>query len=225
MKTLIIGGHTGGIGDAFYEYRRYVQLQYVDTYVPTIAEMNVKSPDSVDAYIGGNGPFDAIVYSAGISSLEWVSELTKEFDEVHAVNARGVVLVARAHTRSFPGHPVRYAVVVSDAAHTPMRGSISYTMSKAAAEMAVRNLGRELAPDWTVVGVSPGVVEGTDMTRELAEKIPGFRGWTPDQAREYEGVPPIGRRVTKREVAETLWFALTGPQALNGSIITINGGK
>jgi hypothetical protein len=63
------------------------------------------------------------------------------------------------------------------------------------------------------------------MTRELAEKIPAFRGWTEDQAREYEGVPPIGRRVTKPEVAETLWFALTGPQALNGSIITINGGK
>lgn len=226
MKTLIIGGHTRGIGDALHEY---IVLNFggeSDISKPTQAQLDVRDQHNIEGYIRAEGPFDAIVYSAGVAQLKWVRDLDwRDLDRVYDVNVTGAILVAAAHAAQYPEHSVRYGVVVSDAAHTPMRGSIAYTTSKAALEMAVRNLGRELAPLWTVVGVSPGVVEGTGMTRENAEKIPAFRGWTEDQAREYEGVPPIGRRVTKREVAETLWFALTGPQALNGSIITINGGK
>lgn len=230
MKTLVIGAHTFGIGDAFIELwgKSFFPegANWDNMFQPTREEMDVRDDNSIFMYVMNHGPFDAIVYSAGVSQLKWVQDITwRDIDRVYDVNVAGAILVAAAHTKAFPGAPVRYAVVVSDAAHTPMRGSIAYTTSKAALEMAVRNMGRELAPEWTVVGVSPGVVEGTGMTRELAREIPNFRGWTEDQAREYEGVPPIGRRVTKHEVAETLWFALTGPQALNGSIITINGGK
>jgi NAD(P)-dependent dehydrogenase (short-subunit alcohol dehydrogenase family) len=230
MKTLVIGAHTFGIGDAFVEHwggHWFPEgADWDNMYQPTREELDVRDNQSIMLYMMNHGPFDAIVYSAGVSQLKWVPELTwRDLDRVYDVNVAGAILVAASHSNRFPEHPVRYAVVVSDAAHTPMRGSIAYTTSKAALEMAVRNMARELAPVWTVVGVSPGVVEATGMTRELAKAIPEFRGWTADQAREYEGNPPIGRRVYKSEVAETLWFALTGPQALNGSIITINGGK
>lgn len=230
MKTLVIGAHTEGIGDAFVDLWSKSfwpeGANWDEMYRPTREQLDVRDNQAIMLYMMNHGPFDEIVYSAGVSQLKYVSDLNwRDLDRVWDINTAGAILVAAAHSNLFPEHPVRYAVVVSDAAHTPMRGSIAYTTSKAALEMAVRNMGRELAPAWTVVGVSPGVVEGTSMTRELAEKIPGFRGWTADQAREYEGTPPIGRRVTKHEVAETLWFALTGPQALNGSIITINGGK
>lgn len=230
MKTLVIGAHTNGIGDAFVDHWAQafpVEGADWDTmFRPTREELDVLDQQSIMLYMMNHGPFDEIVYSAGVSQLKWVEDLNwRDLDRVYDINVSGAILVASAHKREYPDHSVRYAVVVSDAAHTPMRGSIAYTTSKAALEMAVRNMARELAPLWTVVGVSPGVVEGTGMTRELAEKIPAFRGWTEDQAREYEGTPPIGRRVYKSEVAETLWFALSGPQALNGSIITINGGK
>jgi len=227
-KTLVIGAHTDGIGDAVIAMRGELGPSHPRNTLsaPTREQFDVRDEFSIGKWIDLHGPFDEIVYSAGVSQLKWVDDITwRDIDRVYDVNVTGAILVAAQHRRWYPDHPVRYAVVVSDAAHTPMRGSIAYTTSKAALEMAVRNMGREMAPLWTVVGVSPGVVEGTGMTRELAEKIPTFRGWTEDQAREYEGTPPIGRRVTKREVAETLWFALTGPQALNGSIITINGGK
>ncbi|UAJ16148.1 oxidoreductase [Microbacterium phage TinyMiny] len=230
MKTLIIGTGTGGIGDEVEDvliYERDLQEESIDYYEPSIKDLDVRDQASIDMYVMNHGPFDEIVYSAGVSQLKWIPDLNwRDIDKVLDVNVAGAILVAAAHSKLFPDHPgVRYVVIVSDAAHTPMRGSISYCVSKAAAEMAVRCMARELAPAWTVVGVSPGVVEGTAMTEGLAQEIPGFRGWTEDQAKAYEGTPPIGRRVTKREVAETVLFALTGPQALNGSILTINGGK
>lgn len=230
MKTLIIGTGTGGIGDEVEDvliYDRDLQEEEIEYHCPTIEQLDVRDQASIDTYMMNFGPFDEIVYSAGVSQLKWIQDLNwRDIDKVLDVNVAGAILVAAAHSKLFPEHPeVRYAVIVSDAAHTPMRGSISYCVSKAAAEMAVRCMARELAPSWTVVGISPGVVEGTAMTEALAKEIPEFRGWTEDQAREYEGTPPIGRRVTKREVALTVLFALTGPQALNGSILTINGGK
>lgn len=229
MKTLIIGCHTGGIGDAYADHRRYGLQMYTGDARPNVAELNVRDGHSIRDYLVKNGPFDEIVYSAGISKLQWVRDLAEDvydYDLTQEINTRGVALLAAHHVALFPEHPVRYAVVVSDAAHTAMRGSIAYCVSKAGQEMVVKVLARELAPLWTVVGVSPGVVEDTGMTNHLAKDIPEFRGWTPEAARAYEDSGSVlGRRVTKQEVAQSIFFALTGPQALNGSIITINGGK
>lgn len=175
-----------------------------------------------------NGPFNGIVYSAGISRLQWISEVTNPewYDKTQSVNTRGMVLLAAHHVKEFPASPVRFVAVVSDAAHTAMRGSISYCVSKAAQEMAVKVLAREMSPAWVVVGVSPGVVDDTGMTNQLEKDIPKFRGWTDEKARDYEASSSvIGRRIMKSEVAEAMLFALEGPRALNGSIITVNGGK
>jgi len=230
VKALIVGTGTSGIGDEVEDVLYYASGQMQDPrdeiHCPSIEQLDVRDQKSITLYVENFGPFDEIVYSAGVSQLKWIKDLTwRDIDKVLDINLAGAILLASAHVEAFPEHPVRYAVVCSDAANTPMRGSISYCVSKAGAEMAVRCMARELAPLWTVVGISPGVVEGTAMTEQLAKDIPEFRNWTPEQAREYEGNPPIGRRVTKREVAETILFALTGPQALNGSILTINGGK
>lgn len=225
-KTLIIGCHTGGIGD-------HIATMYRggDTYRPTVRELDVTSPVSANIYMRDNGPFDRIIYTAGYSRLDWIDNLTKErFDQHMAVNAYGILNVLRAHRTNTSLRssvkPVRVAVVVSDAAHTPMRGSVAYTASKAAAEMVVRNAARELFPDYVVVGVSPGVVEGTRMTEYVDETVLDMRGWTPEQARAYENSSSVlGRRVRKSEVSNVLLMAVEGPEALNGSILTINGGK
>jgi len=228
MKTLIIGGHTDGIGDAVARtlLSSGGRIGWM-VYKPTVRELDVRDETTIDDYIGKHGPFDEIVYSAGMSKLSWIRDTNVfNFGEVIDVNLTGLVLVASVHERQWPKAEVRCAVVVSDASDTPMRGSIAYCASKAGLEMAVRVMARELAPRWITVAVSPGVVEDTAMTRALAEEIPAFRNWTPEQARQYEDAGSVlGRRVAKQEVVETVLFALTGPEALNGSTITINGGK
>lgn len=230
-RSLIIGGHTNGIGDAVYK----LLVEADDPWrhapgvvcLPTVAELNVSLPATINAYMKAHGPFDRIVYSAGLSKLQWIKDTDQEtMDKVFDVNVFGAVLVAQGHLALFPDAPVRYAVVVSDASDTPMRGSIAYCASKAALEMVVRVMARELSPSWITVAVSPGVVDDTGMTNKLAIDVPEFRNWTPEEARQYEDKGSVlGRRITKEEVADAIVFALNGPEALNGSTVTLNGGK
>jgi len=228
-KTLVIGTGTGGIGDTFVELwvQENVGMVGETLYTPNINRLDVTDEMNIERYIEENGPFAEIVYSAGIQKLQWAHEIeTFELRNIFEVNVFGFILLVGAHVAMYPESELRVAVVVSDAAEKPMRTSTAYCASKAALAMSVKTLARELAPAAIIVGVSPGVVEGTGMTRQLEEDIPATRNWTKDQARAYENSGSVlGRRITQDEVAEALMFALRGPEALNGSIITLNGGN
>lgn len=229
VKTLVIGTGTGGIGDAFVELWAQENLQILgDTlYAPSLSELDVTSQEGISDYLEKNGPFDEIVYSAGVQKLQWAHAIYKaDLRYIFEVNVFGFIMLVGEHINQFPENELRVAVVVSDAAEKPMRTSTAYCASKAALAMSVKTLARELAPGAIIVGVSPGVVEDTGMTRQLEADIPKTRGWTKEQARAYENSGSVlGRRITQDEVAEALMFALRGPEALNGSIITINGGN
>lgn len=233
MKILLIGAHTGGIGDEF-----AAQLQdridaepktawgeVLSVLAPTRKELDVTSQNSIGAYLKDHGPFDGIVYSAGVNKLGPVDMLSAwEMNKTFEVNVYGLPLIIGAHLRLFPEAEGRAVQVISDAAHTPMRQSLAYCASKAAAEMALKVMARELFPSWTFVGVNPGIVEGTPMTDDIEQHVMAARGWTQEAAQSYEVANSVlGRRVQKHEVANLLWYALRGPEALNGSIITING--
>lgn len=223
MKTLIIGWRDNNIADALARN----MSEDDELWVTDRNDFDVTDEFQMDSYLNKNGPWDAIVYTAAVNELMWVRDITQA-DLVHAytINVFGFVSVVARHVEAFPQHKTRVVTIVSDAARTPMRGSLMYCSSKAALTGVVRNLARELAPTVTVVGVSPTVVDNTPMTDYIDEAVPKFRGWSKDEARAYESSNiPLGRRVTKQEVADTLLFAIEGPDALTGSIIEITGGK
>ncbi len=229
-KTLIVGAHTGGIGDELAAVWRESNDVWPDgtdneLFAPTIDELDVTRPVSMRFYLSLHGPFDEIVYAAGVNILASVDDLNYDIlDRTFAVNTFGLPLLLGAHLNQFPLAEGRAVQVISDAAHTPMRQSLAYCASKAAAEMALKVMARELHPSWTLVGVNPGVVEGTAMTDDIEKHVMEARGWTQEAAQAYETANSVlGRRVEKHEVANLLWYALRGPEALNGSIITING--
>lgn len=228
-RTLVIGTGTGGIGDTFVELwtQENIGVMGERLYAPSIFELDITDESAVSLYLDLHGPFDEIVYSAGIQKLEWAYEISmRSLDQIFAVNVFGFIGLIGEHVNQYSESELRVAVVVSDAAEKPMRTSTAYCASKAALAMSVKTLARELSPGAVIVGVSPGVVEDTGMTRQLDEEIPETRGWSKDQARAYETSGSVlGRRITQDEVAEALMFALRGPEALNGSIITLNGGN
>jgi hypothetical protein len=64
------------------------------------------------------------------------------------------------------------------------------------------------------------------MTKYVDARVKEVRGWSEEQASEYERQSsPIGRMVTKVEVAEVILNVLNGPKAQTGEIIAVNGGR
>lgn len=223
-KTLLVGWSEGNVADkisALLGTNREV-------YAPAQNELDMLRPKTIHEYIERFGPFDEIIYCAALNQLTWIEDIHyDDLQRIYGVNVFGLVEIVARHIERFEDHhPLRIVAIVSDSARTPMRGSLLYGSSKTALTGVLRNMARELAPRAIVVGVSPGIIEDTPMTKYIDRKVPDFRGWTSEQAKAYEqSMIPLKRRVTKQEVAETVLFALNGPESLTGSIIEITGGK
>ncbi len=222
-KCLVLGGNSG-IGEAVVNGLGSIG----EPYVPMHYEIDVTNKGQMFDYLRDYGPFKYIIYSAGVNKLCWISDLYKDNILWHtcAVNVQGFVDIVSWLKDYWPEWKVSAVAVSSDAGEIPMRGSLAYCVSKAALNMAIKVMARELAPIWRVNGVAPGMVEGTRMTEYIDETIPVFRGWSPEYAREYERASvPTGRRATLEEIAETIRWVLLGPEQMTGEIIKINGGR
>ena len=226
-KGLIIGSGSGVGADFLKRVEEDARFEGVKWYAPSQQEVDVRNQTHIEQYVSEAGPFDYIVYTAGVNNLEWVSDLSSwSIRKTFEVNLFGFIHVCGAQAKFNPDHATRAVTIVSDSSHTPMRGSIAYCSSKAALVMAIKCLARELAPTWSVNGISPGIIEDTPMTDYIDSTVPGFRGWDPDKARAYENsMIPMGRRATKAEVSHLLMDALKAPAYMSGNITELTGGK
>lgn len=227
MENVWVIGGTSGIGAAVAH-----ELGMSELYKVTMTDehtTNVVNTAELARFYRREGPFDHIVYSAGVNRLSWLKD-TKiiEVMMIMDINVVGFIRVVSLVAQNNMGmdKPKSVTAIVSDAATHPMRGSIAYCASKAALAMAVKCAARELAPHIRVNGVSPGVVEGTPMTNLIDEEVQMLRGWTAKEAWEYElANSPMGRRAYTREVSLVVKNVLEGPQYLSGAIIEVNGAR
>jgi NAD(P)-dependent dehydrogenase (short-subunit alcohol dehydrogenase family) len=193
--------------------------------LPTVSQLDVRNQDSVDHYIYENGPFDFTVYSAGIQHLSFISDLDIDVvNEMFDVNVYGFLRVMKSLGAQQKSG--RVCAVVSNAANTPMRGSISYCASKAALGMAIKVAAREMAPNWIITGIAPGPVEDTPMTRSVDRQVMQLREWTEQHMREYESsLIPMSRRSSPVEVASAIMMMLLGSEMLTGQVLSMTGGR
>jgi NAD(P)-dependent dehydrogenase (short-subunit alcohol dehydrogenase family) len=168
-----------------------------------------------------------IIYSVGINKLDWIPEIRQlDFMSVMKTNVWGFLNLLQALDLAGV-EEANVVAITSDAAWRPMRTSAVYCASKAALEMAIRVASREYASNgWRINGVAPGKVEDTAMTEYVDKRVLDLRGWTVEAAEAYEvASTPLGRKVTKLEVAEVVAATLFGPKAQTGEIIAVNGGR
>ena len=111
--------------------------------------------------------------------------------------------------RATQGHIVN---IVDLMAERPGPGYVCYCASKAALLNLTLGLARELAPEVTVNGIAPGVVEWPP-------------GYSADAREKYLKRVPLARAGTPKDVAESVYFLATGGAYITGQILRLDGGR
>ena len=130
-----------------------------------------------------------------------------------AVHAEAPLLLCQrfaGRLRRSRGHVVN---MVDLLAERPWPQYLAYCASKAALWNLTLGLARELAPEVTVNGIAPGVVEWPE-------------DYPPAERERYLRRVPLGRAGTPDDVASTVEFLVSpGGRYLTGQILRLDGGR
>jgi NAD(P)-dependent dehydrogenase (short-subunit alcohol dehydrogenase family) len=196
--------------------------------VPT----DVRDPGSVDAAVrltvSRFGSLDTLVASAGIQRYGTVTDTDVQvWDEVFAVNVRGVFLAARSALPQLRRSPRGAVVIVSSVqALATQAGVAAYAASKGALNALVRSMAiDEAAHGVRVNSVCPGSVDTPMLRRSAALFSDGSVAGAERTMADWGRSHPLGRVAEPREVAEVVGF-LASPRAsfITGEDIRVDGG-
>jgi NAD(P)-dependent dehydrogenase (short-subunit alcohol dehydrogenase family) len=171
---------------------------------------------------------DVLINCAGINLLQFIPAIKDdEWDDVMDTNARAMMVTTQELLPLLKNGTV--VNIISNASHMPMTSSLVYNASKGAAAIMTKQMARELFKTHgiTVFGISPNKLSGTHMSQLIDAKVCELRGWTPEQARDYQlAALPAGEETDPDTLAEFIAFLLSSKQRhkfLNGCIIPYGG--
>jgi NAD(P)-dependent dehydrogenase (short-subunit alcohol dehydrogenase family) len=175
------------------------------------------------------GGLDIVCANAGISTMNWVADLTEaEWDANMDVNAKGVFLSNRAAVRRWLAAK-KEGVIVNTASLAAKIGApllAHYSASKFAVLGFTQALAREVSKHGIRVNcVCPGFVRTSMQEREIAWEAK-LRGLTPDQVlNEYIAATPVGRIEEPEDVADIVLFLASDlSRFLTGEAVNASGG-
>lgn len=181
MKILVVG--------AEYGLGKIVSRVVCRHHSVIASHFDVRDAVAIVQFLDLYNGFDGVIYCAGINRIAQFDE-SKETDFVESmdVNCYGFIrLLKLMRKRKKCNLGMRFCVVTSNAANIPMRHSLAYNCSKAAANMAIKQIAREIHPDELMIfGVAPNKLAGTPMSLEIENKVCEMRGWTHEEARQYQ---------------------------------------
>jgi len=191
-------------------------------------EMDVTDEGSIiagfDAAEASLGPVDTVFANAGMNNRALAAEITAgAWDEVMAINVRGVFLTAREGARrmmaagSRESGRGRIVLIASIGAVKVLPGLTAYCTSKASVVM----MGKSLAREWANRGINvnvicPGYVE-TELNAEWFAEEGGKK--------QVAGFPRRRLMVEEDLDAMALYLASGASRAITGSVFTLDDGQ
>lgn len=170
------------------------------------------------------GPVDTVIANAGMNSRGMAVDLpVEEFDQVMAINSRGVFLTAREGARrmiaagSKESGKGRIVLVASIGAIKVLPGLVPYCASKAAVAM----MGKAMAREWANRGINinvicPGYIE-TELNADWFAEEGGKK--------QVAGFPR--RRLMDEQDLDgmMLWLCGDASRAVTGSMFVLDDGQ
>lgn len=155
---------------------------------------------------------DCIINCVGINLLKPIEDISDEdFHNIMNTNVLSILLMTQYFLQRLEQRQGTIVNIISNASHMPMTHSFVYNASKGAAEIATRQMARELTKGKgiTVFGVSPNKLSGTGMSEYIDTTFPPMRGLTYDEGRAYQlGSLLTGKETNPRAIAELLVYLL-----------------
>jgi len=165
------------------------------------------------AFAGRFDRLDVLVNSASLYEPAPLEDTDLQLSRrLMAVHFESPLLLCQAFApllKSSKGHIVNMLDLLAE---RPWPKYLAYCASKAALWNLTLGLARELAPDVTVNGIAPGVVEWPEDYPE-------------EERQKYLKRVPLARPGTPQDVAETLHFLVTGGSYITGQVIRLDGGR
>jgi NAD(P)-dependent dehydrogenase (short-subunit alcohol dehydrogenase family) len=226
-RAIVTGGLSGiGAATAGLLAARGAAVAVLDLGPDADVVVDVRDAEAVDAAVAEaaerlGGPADMLVASAGIYRIAPLLDLEPaEWDDVLAINLRGVYLTGRAFARVLVGSG-RPGTIVNLASTAALVGDAEepgahYNASKAGVVSLTRQMAIELAPHGIRVNcVCPGFTD-TRLVRD-GVAISGEAAMTAAVA--------LGRIAAPAEIAATIAF-LASPDAsyVTGATLLVDGG-
>lgn len=197
-----------------------------------------EAKELVESTVAAFGRIDIMVNNAGINIPRLLvdprgeMDLTEEiWDRMMSVNLKGVYLCAQEAARAMTA--TGGGVIINMSSESGLEGSegqSGYSATKAALYGLTRSWAKELGKHGIrVVGVSPGILEATNLrTQQYESSLAYARGTTVESLRRgYTASSiPLGRDGKLGEVADLVTFlASKRASYVHGTVINISGGK
>jgi pteridine reductase len=171
--------------------------------VPRLIDRALRAMGRIDVLVGSAANFLRVPFSK-TTALVW--------DEAMNLNARANFLLARAAEAELRRRRGRIVLISDLAAHRVWKDYSAHAVSKAAVEMVVRVLARQLAPEVSVNGIAPGtILPPESMPKSETDRI--------------LAQIPMQRFGTPQEIAQTVRFFCEGPAFITGQVLIVDGGR